>query len=101
MTAITASKFTQFCLQYSSIAVIYYDYFLTFGLEVRYMWKSKVNLSTLMYICSRYYLVANVIYTLGATNHMGSLRYAIMLRRASETLMLFSVVLEHIKYQLH
>ncbi|KIJ34945.1 hypothetical protein M422DRAFT_233136 [Sphaerobolus stellatus SS14] len=58
----------------SLTALLYYDYFLTFGQEVRYIWKRKFGVTTLMYICCRYSLVANVIYTLAVTNKLHSLR---------------------------
>ncbi|KIJ34971.1 hypothetical protein M422DRAFT_181524, partial [Sphaerobolus stellatus SS14] len=72
-------RFVQFGLQYSSLALLYYDYFLTFGQEVRYIWKRKVGVTTLMYICCRYSLVANVIYTLAITNKLHSLRVNIFI----------------------
>ncbi|KIJ36469.1 hypothetical protein M422DRAFT_179429, partial [Sphaerobolus stellatus SS14] len=54
--------------------LLYYDYFLTFGQEVRYIWKRKFGVTTLMYICCRYSLVANMIYTLAITDKLHSLR---------------------------
>ncbi|KIJ24117.1 hypothetical protein M422DRAFT_143774, partial [Sphaerobolus stellatus SS14] len=67
-------RFMQFCLQYASTALLYYDYFLTFGQEVRYFWRKRFSVSTLMYICCRYALVANVLYTLALANKLHSLR---------------------------
>ncbi|KAF8981993.1 hypothetical protein BDQ17DRAFT_1193397, partial [Cyathus striatus] len=56
--------FAHFCIQYSSITLLYYDYFLTFSKEVRYIWKAKFRLSTILYVFCRYAMVANVIYVL-------------------------------------
>lgn len=70
----------QFSIQYASIssislsiineltsndslsALLWYDYVLTFGMEVKYIWGEKFRLSTLLYICCRYGLVANLVY---------------------------------------
>lgn len=51
-------------------ALLYYDYFLTFSMEVKYIWRRKFRLSTLLYIWCRYGLVANVIYVLSFANKM-------------------------------
>jgi Family of unknown function (DUF6533) len=45
-------------------ALLYYDYALTFGMEVKYMWGQKFRISTVLYIWCRYALVANIIYLL-------------------------------------
>lgn len=49
-------------IQFASLALLYYDYFLTWAREVKYFWRKKISLSTLLYICCRYSLLANVIY---------------------------------------
>ncbi|KAJ7031214.1 hypothetical protein C8F04DRAFT_1111208 [Mycena alexandri] len=54
-----ATHFLQFRLQYSSIALIYYDFALTFPKEVKYIWNEKFRLSTALYIGCRYALIAN------------------------------------------
>ncbi|KAH7928119.1 hypothetical protein BV22DRAFT_231290 [Leucogyrophana mollusca] len=54
----------QLCMQYSSIALLYYDYTLTFPSEVKYMWRTKFRISTFLYVCCRYALLANVLYLL-------------------------------------
>lgn len=59
-----ATHFLRFRIQYSSIALIYYDYLLTFPLEVKYIWRKRFRISTLLYIFCRYALVANVVYLL-------------------------------------
>ncbi|EIW79486.1 hypothetical protein CONPUDRAFT_58549, partial [Coniophora puteana RWD-64-598 SS2] len=56
--------FVQYCIQWSSIALVYYDYALTFPLEVKHIWQSRFRFSTILYICCRYALIANVIYLL-------------------------------------
>ncbi|KAJ7169269.1 hypothetical protein C8R43DRAFT_1085533 [Mycena crocata] len=53
-------------------ALLYYDFALTFPREVRYMWREKFRLSTALYICCRYALVANVLYLLAIANKLGS-----------------------------
>lgn len=80
---LTVLRFLQFYIQYSSIgmettilsrsgaswpsrpALLFYDYILTFPMEVKYMWKERFRLSTLLYIFCRYALIANVVYLLG------------------------------------
>ncbi|RXW19912.1 hypothetical protein EST38_g5940 [Candolleomyces aberdarensis] len=58
----------QFCIQYSSLALIYYDYFLTLEREILYVWKRPFHLLTIMYFLCRYALVANVVYLTGLIN---------------------------------
>ncbi|KAJ7142757.1 hypothetical protein C8R44DRAFT_866060 [Mycena epipterygia] len=72
--AITAATthFLQFRLQYSSLALLYYDFALTFPKEVQYMWKQRFRLSTALYICCRYALIANVLYLLAIADKLGS-----------------------------
>jgi len=70
VTTIT-TPFLSFCIQYASIAIVYYDYILTFPMEVKYIWGSKFHLSTLMYILCRYSLVANVLYLLAISKKLG------------------------------
>jgi hypothetical protein len=48
----------------SSLALLYYDYTLTFPLQHQYIWDTKFRFSTLLVIYCRYVLVANVIYLL-------------------------------------
>ncbi|KAM6495285.1 hypothetical protein JOM56_009908 [Amanita muscaria] len=49
-------------------ALLFYDYTLTFPDEMKYIWGSKLSLSTFLYIGCRYALVANVIYMLAYLN---------------------------------
>ncbi|KAJ7626802.1 hypothetical protein FB45DRAFT_920115 [Roridomyces roridus] len=65
------THFLRFRLQYSSLALLYYDYVLTFPREVQYIWRQKFRLSTLLYIGCRYALVANVLYLLAIANKLG------------------------------
>ncbi|KAJ7660251.1 hypothetical protein DFH06DRAFT_1130148 [Mycena polygramma] len=64
--------FLQFRLQYSSLALLYYDFALTFPKEVQYIWKERFRLSTALYICCRYALIANVLYLLAIAHKLGS-----------------------------
>ncbi|KAK0457822.1 uncharacterized protein EV420DRAFT_480021 [Desarmillaria tabescens] len=73
--AAAATHFLQFRIQYSSIALLYYDYALTFPTEVKYVWGSKFRLSTALYICCRYALVANVLYLLAIAKKLGARSY--------------------------
>ncbi|KAJ7772236.1 hypothetical protein B0H16DRAFT_1660514 [Mycena metata] len=72
--AITAATthFLQFRLQYSSLALLYYDYALTFPKEVQYIWNERFRVSTALYIGCRYALVANVLYLLAIADKLGS-----------------------------
>jgi len=63
-TSAASTHFVQFCIQWSSIALLYYDYALTFGMEVQYIWGEKFRISTVLYVCCRYALVANIVYLL-------------------------------------
>ncbi|RDB27125.1 hypothetical protein Hypma_004606 [Hypsizygus marmoreus] len=71
MTDLGSTHFIQFCIQYASIALLYYDYTLTFSMEVEYVWKARFRLSTILYILCRYALVANVIYLLNIGQKIG------------------------------
>lgn len=43
-------------------ALIYYDYALTFGWEIKYVWGERFRPSTLFYLCTRYSLFANILF---------------------------------------
>ncbi|EPQ56046.1 hypothetical protein GLOTRDRAFT_13648, partial [Gloeophyllum trabeum ATCC 11539] len=62
--------FLQFRIQYSSIALLYYDYALTFPREVKYIWGHKFRISTLLYVFCRYALVANILYLLAVAGKL-------------------------------
>lgn len=70
MATKAATHYLQFNIQWSSIALLFYDYALTLPLEVKYIWGSKVRLSTILYIFCRYALVANVLYLLAIANRL-------------------------------
>ncbi|KAJ8585027.1 hypothetical protein M405DRAFT_853799 [Rhizopogon salebrosus TDB-379] len=55
-------------MSYSSIALLYYDYFLTFPAEVKYIWSRRFTISTILYICCRYALLANLLYLFAVSN---------------------------------
>ncbi|KAJ3996136.1 hypothetical protein F5050DRAFT_1572143, partial [Lentinula boryana] len=67
--------FIKFRMQYSSLAVLYYDYVLTFADEIRYIWRlrSLTQISTLLYICCRYALPGNLLYLLANTGTLGGI----------------------------
>jgi len=60
-------QFVRNNLQFASIALLYYDYALTWTREVKYFWFRKPTLSTVLYICCRYAMAANVIYVLAVS----------------------------------
>ncbi|KAF8998103.1 hypothetical protein BDQ17DRAFT_1362438 [Cyathus striatus] len=72
MSEYDPTQFIQFCLQYSTIALLYYDYFLTFPMEVKHIWQSKSRgwFLIFLYFCCRYALVANVLYLLAVTSNL-------------------------------
>ncbi len=41
-------------------------------MEVKYIWSSMFRLSTILYICCRYALVANVLYLLAIAKQLGA-----------------------------
>ena len=55
-------------------ALLYYDYALTFGMEVKYMWGRRFRISTMLYVWCRYGLVANVIYLLTIAGKIDHIR---------------------------
>ncbi|KAJ3801737.1 hypothetical protein GGU11DRAFT_768104 [Lentinula aff. detonsa] len=56
---------------WASLAVLYYDYSLTFNEEVEYIWGLKFTSSTLLYILCRYAMVANLLYLLAHLDKIG------------------------------
>ncbi|KAJ7575395.1 hypothetical protein C8J56DRAFT_1007731 [Mycena floridula] len=71
-------SFLQFRIQYSSLALLYYDYALTFPSEVKHMWRGKRSLSTILYVFCRYALVANLLYLLAIANKLCDTWYKII-----------------------
>ncbi|TFK34967.1 hypothetical protein BDQ12DRAFT_688836 [Crucibulum laeve] len=65
-----SSHTIQLSIQYASLALLYYDYALTFSYEVRYIWGEKIRLSTFLYIFCRYALIANLVYLLAFINQI-------------------------------
>ncbi|KAK0457820.1 uncharacterized protein EV420DRAFT_1480426 [Desarmillaria tabescens] len=57
------THFLQFRIQYSSIALLYYDYFLTFPMEVKYIWGAKFRLSTIL--CDTWYKIIAALSVIG------------------------------------
>ncbi|KAJ3517097.1 hypothetical protein NLJ89_g718 [Agrocybe chaxingu] len=85
-----AMMFIRFCIQYSSVAVLYYDYTLTWTREVQHFWLRKFSLSTALYIACRYGMVANVIYTLALAEKLPTLRVRGYFSLANRALSLMS-----------
>ncbi|KAF8233733.1 hypothetical protein L208DRAFT_1554759 [Tricholoma matsutake] len=71
MAKLGSTQMLQFYIQWASIALLYYDYALTFGMEVKYVWNARFRMSTFLYICCRYALVANIIYLLTISTKLG------------------------------
>ncbi|KAK0497314.1 hypothetical protein EDD18DRAFT_1161578 [Armillaria luteobubalina] len=69
-TTYTESVATQFVSFH--FPLLYYDYVLTLPMEVKYIWGSKFRLSTVLYLCCRYALVANVLYLLAIAGQLGT-----------------------------
>lgn len=63
--SLTPDQFFQFCIQYSSLTLVYYDYFLTLEREIKYVWQRKFHILTVMYFFCRYAAVSNIIFVLG------------------------------------
>ncbi|KAF9531491.1 hypothetical protein CPB83DRAFT_849117 [Crepidotus variabilis] len=70
--AIKAASTTrlQYNVQFASLTLLYYDFSLTWTREVKYFWRRKPSLSTLLYFFCRYALVANVLYTLAISKKL-------------------------------
>jgi hypothetical protein len=58
-------------------ALLYYDYFLTFPAEVKYIWSRRFTVSTILYICCRYALLANLLFLLAISNVISKVNFAI------------------------
>jgi len=69
---VAATKDLQLKIQWASLALIYYDYFLTLPLEVAHFWRAKFKYSTLLYVFTRYAMVANVVYLFAISSKLSS-----------------------------
>ncbi|KAJ8580416.1 hypothetical protein M405DRAFT_778281, partial [Rhizopogon salebrosus TDB-379] len=69
--------FVQFCIQYSSLALLYHDYVLAFPAEVKHIWSRRITVSTLLYICCRYALLANLLYLFEISNVIKKVNFAV------------------------
>ncbi|TFK35294.1 hypothetical protein BDQ12DRAFT_655661 [Crucibulum laeve] len=70
-------RFIKLSIQFSSLALIYYDYILTFDDEVRYMWQKKFRRTTLAYIFCRFAMIGNIIYMLAVVDKLKIMRVCI------------------------
>jgi len=68
-----ASLIMHFSIQYSTIALLWYDYAITWPREVQYFWTKRLTLSTLLYVLCRYGMVANILYTLAIADKLPTL----------------------------
>jgi len=59
------------------VALLWYDYALTWNREVQYFWKKRFTLSTVLYILCRYGMVANILYTLALANKLPTMRVSV------------------------
>ncbi|KAL1718312.1 hypothetical protein EV715DRAFT_201295 [Schizophyllum commune] len=66
--------FIQFCIQWSSIALLYYDYSLTLADERKLIWSQTLGVTTVLYVLCRYALVANVLYLLAISHLIDEVR---------------------------
>ncbi|KAL1741736.1 hypothetical protein HDZ31DRAFT_66651 [Schizophyllum fasciatum] len=66
--------FIQFCIQWSSITLLYYDYCLTFADERKLIWGRRLGVTTALYFLCRYALVANVLYLLAISHLIDKVR---------------------------
>ncbi|KAJ3967645.1 hypothetical protein EV361DRAFT_929529 [Lentinula raphanica] len=66
------THYLQYDVTWASIALLYYDWALTFPDEVEYIWKAGITFPTILYVFCRYALLANVMYLLEISNLLGS-----------------------------
>ncbi|KAF9522172.1 hypothetical protein CPB83DRAFT_899848 [Crepidotus variabilis] len=69
-----ANIILRYNVQFASIALLYYDYTLTWTREVKHFWLRKPTLSSVLYLFCRYGMLANVIYTIAVTGKLKALR---------------------------
>ena len=56
------------------VALLYYDYMLTFLDEVEYIWSQPRKLTTVFYVLCRYALIANPLYLLSVSTELLEVR---------------------------
>jgi len=54
------------------IAILYYDYVLTFDREVRLIWMRKFSYISVMYFLCRYALLSNLLFLIAMTGYLPS-----------------------------
>jgi hypothetical protein len=59
-------------------ALLYYDYFLTFPAEVKHIWSRRFTISTILYICCRYALLANLLYLFAEANVISKVIFVVI-----------------------
>ncbi|TFK23988.1 hypothetical protein FA15DRAFT_756834 [Coprinopsis marcescibilis] len=66
-------KRLEYTVQFCSLALLYFDYLLTLGDEVKYIWMEKWRKPTILYFMCRYSLVANLLYFLSISEEVTGL----------------------------
>ncbi|OBZ67946.1 hypothetical protein A0H81_12106 [Grifola frondosa] len=51
-------------LYYTATALFCYDYILTFGSEVQFMWRSKLSIAAIVFYVVRYAALFNTLFTI-------------------------------------
>jgi len=67
------TQFVKNSIQYATIALLFYDYSLTWTREVKFVWRRKFSLSTALYLACRYTMITNVIYSLATKEKLSIL----------------------------
>ncbi|EFI27848.1 hypothetical protein CC1G_14341 [Coprinopsis cinerea okayama7 len=67
-------RFVQFCIQFASLTLVYYDYLLTLGREVQYVWRRKFHVLTVIFFFCRYSTISNVVFLFGLVHKFDKIR---------------------------
>ncbi|TFK27874.1 hypothetical protein FA15DRAFT_585473, partial [Coprinopsis marcescibilis] len=67
-------RFLAFCIQYASLTLVYYDYFLTLPREIKFVWRRKFHVMTIVYFLCRYAIISNVVFAIGLYNKFHHMR---------------------------
>ena len=59
------------------VALLWYDYAVTWTREVQYFWTKRFTLSTALYVLCRYGMVANILYTLALADKLPTMRVSL------------------------
>ncbi|KAG2018456.1 hypothetical protein CC2G_007885 [Coprinopsis cinerea AmutBmut pab1-1] len=87
-------RFVQFCIQFASLTLVYYDYLLTLGREVQYVWRRKFHVLTVIFFFCRYSTISNVVFLFGLVHKFDKIRStAHLFAHSCDTAYLISAVL--------